>query len=350
MKFGHFLYHVSFDPKRDAQGISDALAEAELAEELGYDAIWFSEHHFTGEVVYADPLVFATAVAMRTTNISLGFGVLELAFHHPVRVAIQTALLDNLSGGRLMVGTARGSSYNAFEYMGFGTSIDEQSRRIAEAEELLLLAWTGENVRFRGEHFQADFPSVRPRPFQEPHPPLYRACVSRGSLESMARQGRLVLLRTWNAKEAAEQTSLYGETMRASGFTEEQIESNLEQAWMWRDVYVAETDKKAAEDFFPGWHKYQQTMNQFRSQWSPPDQPVYQSPDALPPPDYSVRPNPEASDPLVGSPERVAEQIAQLQQSGVRNLMLTHYGTAVTPENAAKSMHLLAEKVFPKFK
>ena len=350
LKFGHFLYHVNLDPEHDAQGIRDALAEARLAEDLGYDALWFSEHHFTGEVVYADPLVFAAAVAVQTKRVTLGLGVIEMAFHHPVQTAIQTALLDNLSEGRLIVGTARGSSYNAFEYMGFGTSIEEQTGRIDEAEELLALAWTGKDVRFHGKHFHAEFPAVRPRPVQQPHPPLYRACVSRGSLTAMARQGRLVVLRTWNAKEAAEQTALYRSVMLDEGFTEERVEANLDRAWMWRDVYVAETDKQAADEFFPGWHRYQRTLNEFRAQWSPPDQPVYQSPDTMPPPDYSERPHPEASDPFVGSPERVAEQIAQLQENGVRNLMITHYGAAVSHENAVKSMRLLAEKVFPRFR
>ena len=164
LKFGHFLYHVNLDAEHDAQGIRDALAEARLAEDLGYDALWFSEHHFTGEVVYADPLVFAAAVAVQTKRVTLGLGVIEMAFHHPVQTAIQTALLDNLSEGRLIVGTARGSSYNAFEYMGFGTSIEEQTGRIDEAEELLALAWTGKDVRFHGKHFHAEFPAVRPRP------------------------------------------------------------------------------------------------------------------------------------------------------------------------------------------
>ena len=65
MRFGHWLYWTNLDPSRDAQMVHDALAEARLAEELGYDAVWFAEHHFLGEVGYGDPVVFATAVAMQ---------------------------------------------------------------------------------------------------------------------------------------------------------------------------------------------------------------------------------------------------------------------------------------------
>ena len=92
------------------------------------DAVWLTEHHFDGAVAYADPVVFAAAVAMRTHRVRIGFAVVEMALHHPVRLAVQTALVDNLSRGRLIVGTGRGSAYNAYEYFGFGTTLAEGHR------------------------------------------------------------------------------------------------------------------------------------------------------------------------------------------------------------------------------
>ena len=133
MRFGHFFYPMNFDPSLDYQVIEDCLAEAELVERLGFDAIWISEHHFIGEAVYGDPLVFAAAVAVKTQRVLLGLGIVEMALHHPVQLAIQTALLDNLSRGRLIVGTARGSNYNSFEYAGFGTTVAEGQERLPEA-------------------------------------------------------------------------------------------------------------------------------------------------------------------------------------------------------------------------
>ena len=67
--------------------------------------------------------------------------------------------------------------------------------QLEEAEELMVTAWTKDNVDFRGEHYRAAFPSVRPRPYQQPHPPLARACINRESIIEMARIGRPVLLR-----------------------------------------------------------------------------------------------------------------------------------------------------------
>ena len=89
-----------------------------------------------------------------------------------MRVAIQTALLDNLCQGRLIVGTAKGSNYNAYEYIGFGTNPDLGVEQMEEAEELLIKAWTTDNLEFKGKHYQASFPMVRPRPYQKPHPRL----------------------------------------------------------------------------------------------------------------------------------------------------------------------------------
>ena len=90
------------------------------------DAVWLTEHHFDGAVAYADPVVFAAAVAARTNRIRIGFAVVEMALHHPVRLAAQTALLDNLSRGRLIMGTGRGSAFNEYEYIGFGQSMEGQ--------------------------------------------------------------------------------------------------------------------------------------------------------------------------------------------------------------------------------
>ena len=151
MRFGHFFYPMRFDDSNDEQAIQECLDEAVLAEDLGYDAIWLAEHYFTGECVYGDPMVFATAIAMKTSKVELGFGILELPLHNPVRVAVQTALLDNLCKGRLIVGTARGSNYNAYEYIGFGSNPDLGIQQIDEAEELLIKAWTTDNLEFKGE-------------------------------------------------------------------------------------------------------------------------------------------------------------------------------------------------------
>src|SRR2546423_4016003 len=99
MKFGWLTLGQSPAPEQDANSILELLDQARLAEDLGFDGVWLTEHHFSGESIYSDPVPFAAALCMRTRRIRIGFAVLQLALHHPVRLAVQLSLLDNLSGG-----------------------------------------------------------------------------------------------------------------------------------------------------------------------------------------------------------------------------------------------------------
>ena len=140
MRLGHFFIPWRAVPPA-AWVITDCLAEAELVEQLGLDSIWMAEHHFTGETVYGDALIFAAAVAMKAQRILLGQGVVEMALHTPSCYwRFKRLSLDNLSRGRLIVGIGRGSNYNAYEYIGFGTDILEGQKRLPEAEDLLVKA------------------------------------------------------------------------------------------------------------------------------------------------------------------------------------------------------------------
>ncbi|MCE2500480.1 MAG: LLM class flavin-dependent oxidoreductase [Dehalococcoidia bacterium] len=348
MRFGHFFYPMKFDDSRDDQEIQECLDEAELVEALGFDAIWIAEHYFTGECVYGDPLVFASALAVKTSRVLLGFGIIELPLHNPVRVAMQTALLDNLSRGRLVVGTAKGSNYNAFEYTGFGTDPAVGAAQMEEAEKLMVTAWTTDNVDFQGEHYQVAFPSVRPRPYQKPHPPLARACINRESIIEMARIGRPILLRGRSTNSTAADIALYRDTMGEAGFSEEAIEHNLDQIWVWREMHVAETDDQAMDEFLPANLKAWSIMQDYRQQWNPKEFPMSQQAPPVQRDGYGEHPDPDAAENLVGSPRRVAEQIEQMRNGGIRNLMLTNRGL-VSREATNRSLKLLAEQVMPKF-
>ena len=240
MHFGSFVFSISTDPEKDHQVIDRTLHEVELAEQAGFDAVWLTEHHFDGAVAYADPVVFGTAVAMRTQRMRIGFAVLEMALYHPVRLAVQTSLLDHLSKGRLIVGTGRGSAYNEYEYIGFGITLDQGRDMLAEAEELLIKAWTGKNIDHHGHYWQSKFPELRPRPYQKPHPPLVRACISETSVAEMAKIGRPVLIGVQTVDTLRHRLDLYRDIMHDAKFSEAQVEYSLDQTWVQRGLVVAE--------------------------------------------------------------------------------------------------------------
>ncbi len=349
MRFGHFFYPMKFDDSRDEAEIQGCLAEAELVEDLGFDAIWIAEHYFTGECVYGDPLVFASAVAMKTRRVDIGFGILELPLHNPIRVAIQTALLDNLCQGRLIVGTAKGSNYNAYEYIGFGSNPDLGAEQLEEAEELLVKAWTTDNVEFEGKHYRAAFPSVRPRPYQKPHPRLARACLDEGSIRAMGKIGRPVLLRGRSTNATGEAIRIYREAMEEAGFGEEAIEANLDQIWVWREMHVADTDEEALEEFLVAQLDAYTNMEHYRTRWNPPEYSMDRQAPPMGPEGYAPTPDPSAAESLVGSPKRVAEQLEQMREAGIRNLMLTNRGL-MSPEKTERSLRLLSGEVIGRFR
>ena len=344
MKFGTFVFSVSLDPKQDHQVIDNTLREVELAEEIGMDTAWLTEHHFDGAVAYADPVVFGAAVAAKTKRIRIGFAVVEMAMHHPVRLAAQTALLDHLSHGRLIVGTGRGSAFNEYEYIGFGVNMDDARDMLPEAEELLVKAWTGEDVHHEGRFWKGSFPILRPQPYQKPHPPLVRACITEGSVVDMAKIGRPVLIGIQSVDTLRDRLDLYRGTMLEEGFHEDAVEHALNETWCQRALYVTETDDEAEGPARAALSRHRDHLLEARVKWNP---------GGVPPPTPGALPNPgEVYEHafLAGSPKRVAEGIAELRDAGVRNLLLNVNVGQMPREQVEASMKLFGEKVLPKFK
>lgn len=343
MRFGSFVFSISGDRGEDHQVIENTLREVELAEAIGFDAVWLTEHHFDGAVAYADPLVFGAAVAMKTQRVRIGFAVVELALHHPVRLAVQTALLDHLSQGRLIVGTGRGSAYNAYEYIGFGTTLETGNEMLPEAEELLVKAWTSEDVRHEGRFWQVAFPELRPRPYQQPHPPLVRACISEASVGAMAKIGRPVLIGIQTVETLRHRLQLYRNTMLEAGFSSEDVEQALDQTWAQRGLYVCEHEAEALETADMALKRYRAHLLEARQKYNPggePSRTPSQAPTAAEMVEHAF---------LVGSTERIIDQIAELREAGVRNLLLNVNVGQLPHEKVARSMRLFGDKVLPRF-
>ena len=343
MRFGSFVFPTSHHPEQDSAVIDSTLEEILLAEEIGMHSVWLTEHHFDGAAAHADPLVMGAAIAARTDRIKIGFAVVELAFHHPVRLAIQTALLDNLSHGRLIVGTGRGSAYNHYEYLGFGVTMEEGVARLDEAEQLLVSAWSGEDLKHQGEHWDVRFPLLRPRPFQRPHPPLVRACISEASTIKMAEIGRPIMIGIQTLPTLQSRLERYRATMLDSGFSEAQTEAALDQCWASRDLFVAESHDEALEIASDGFQRERSHFRQAREQYNP---------GGFPPPDPN-RPMPpgEVLEQafILGTPSQVADQVAEMRDIGVRNLMFKLNTGEMNTTQVRKSMRLFGEKVMPLF-
>lgn len=344
MRFGSFVFSISADPNADHDVIAQTLREIEIAEEVGFDAVWLTEHHFDGAVAYADPLVFGAAVAARTKRVLIGFAVVELALHHPIRLAVQTSLLDNLSHGRLIVGTGRGSAYNEYEYIGFGITLEQGREMLDEAEELLVKAWTGEDVVHKGRYWDLSFPGLRPRPYQKPHPPIVRACISEDSMVAMGQAGRPVLIGVQTLETLRHRFGRYREALEGSGLNEQQVEDALNQTWAQRALFVCDSDQQGLEVAEAALARYRAHLLDARVRFNPGGAP--------PPPPGTPRPAGEVVEHafLAGTPATVAGKIEELRDIGVRNMLLNPNVGQIPAQQVEKSLRLFGEKVLPKFR
>ena len=343
MRFGSFIFPVSHDPRGDGAAIDAALREVELADAMGLDAVWLAEHHFDGAVAYADPVVFAGAAAARTERVKIGFAVVEMALHHPVRLAAQTALLDNLSKGRLIVGTGRGSAFNHYEYIGFGLTMEDGLERLAESEELLVKAWTERDLKHEGAHWRAAFPMLRPQPRQKPHPPLIRACLGEASTIAMAKIGRPVMLGIMPNETLGARLSAYEWAMRGAGFDAERTDAALSMCWASRNVFVAPTREEARAAAERGFRRERRHFSQARQRYNPGGETPKRGNDVTSDAESL------AQSFIMGTPDEVCREIAAMEDAGARNLMLKFNTGEMDPRDAEASMRLFADEVMPRF-
>ena len=342
MKFGTWVFPISESPDKDGQVIDNTTEEIILCDKLGYEAVWLSEHHFDGAVAYADPVTFASSISRLTKKIKIGFAVVEMSLHHPVRLAAQTALIDNLSKGRLMVGTGKGSAFNHYEYRGFGVHMSNSESILEEAEEILLAAWSGEPVKYKGKHWDISFPSLRPTPYQTPHPPLYRACLGMDSTLAMARIGRPVLIASPKNTEIQSRISAFSEEIAKTDLREIEAFKIINQIWVTKNLVISKDGDKARQIAWEGYEKDQTLIDTARNTFNPTD--VWQPVDTK----SSLKQKFQDSF-IVGTPKEVEEQIATLKDIGVNNLMVKINTGNMDQNDVLTSVNLFAENIFPKF-
>ena len=191
----------------------ETLEQCELADQVGFDNLWFVEHHFlTGFSGSPSQDAIFGALSRITKQIRIGYGVCILPYHHPVRVAERVALLDQLTDGRIEVGTGRS---NAYEQTGLG--IDPRQTRDLWNESISMLPkiWTSDEYEYEGENWSVPKRRVLPKPYQQPHPRLYLACTSEDSFRLAAQKGIGVLSSASYAVEVLrEKVQIYRDALK----------------------------------------------------------------------------------------------------------------------------------------
>jgi alkanesulfonate monooxygenase SsuD/methylene tetrahydromethanopterin reductase-like flavin-dependent oxidoreductase (luciferase family) len=176
-----------YDPVRGRLVYDEHLAQMEMSEAQGYDAIRINEHHAKPYGLMPSPNLIAAALIQRTKRIKIGvLGNLPALNGHPIRLAEEIAMLDVMSGGRIISGFVRGVPQ---EYLALSVPLAEARERLAEAWDLIVKAWTThEPFDWRGKDWSYERVSIWPRPLQQPHPPIVLPADSDEGLELAARR------------------------------------------------------------------------------------------------------------------------------------------------------------------
>ena len=354
MQFGWLTLSLSPSPDEDDQRIDDLIDQACSAERLGFSDVWLTEHYFTGESVYSDSLMFAAALAMKTERIRIGFAVVQMPFHHPVRLAVQLALLDNLSKGRIDVGIGKGTVYNEYEFVGHGLRSTDSRERMEEAVDIIERAWREAPLSYDGRFHKVHIPAIRPKPVQQPGQPLWRSVISPGSFKECGRLGVPILTARLPAERIKERWATYEAGIAEGGHDARTRARLLAQSALWRNVYVAESDAQAEDELAGLLTETRAHMMHVREAYNPADfepEPATLNAWTDPKvPDSVAIPFALQTGSLYGSVKRVREQVAALRDVGVQHLLCqTGFGAMDHAQNMA-SMRRFGEQVMPAFR
>ena len=208
------VFQNPYRERSDYDVYRNELRLADLAEPLGFESVWGVEHHFTDYTMCPDVLQFLTYMAGRTTRALLGSMVVVLPWHDPLRVAEQVSMLDNISGGRLILGLGRGAA--KVEFDGFRLSMDESRPRFVESAQTLLRGLEQGYCEHAGTLVSQPRADIRPAPFKSFRGRTYAAAVSPESARIMAELGVGILIipqKPWHevAKELDAYRTIYRE-------------------------------------------------------------------------------------------------------------------------------------------
>ena len=234
-----------FDPVKGHQLYNRYLDELEYGEVLGFDGVAVNEHHQTAYGLMPSPIVMASALARRTKKVKIAILGSALPLReHPITVAEEHAMIDVITGGRLISGFVRGIGA---EYHTFGINPTISHDRFHEAHDLIVQAWTRPGpFSFTGRHYNLEYVNLWPRPFQTPHPPIW--VPSQGSKETIdwaaLPDHRYTYLQTFSPAAVVEKyLQSYRDT--AQGYGYEAADSQLGWAV---PVYVSDTDEQARKE------------------------------------------------------------------------------------------------------
>ena len=341
-----------FDPVRGQQVYADHIDQMASYEAYGFDAVCINEHHAKPYGLMPSPNLVAAALIQRTSRIKIGIlGNLPALHAHPVRLAEEIAMLDCMSGGRIISGFVRGVSQ---EYLALGIPLEESRERMQEAWDLIVKAWTArEPFDWHGKYFHYDRVSIWPRPLQQPHPPIVLPAESDDGL-ALAASRRVP---TGAAYRSRSRTRAIFDKYRVLA-AQHGWSPAPDDCHVLRPVYVAETNARARAEAEPHldyfWRKllsYHRGAAKLLGQALPSVPANPQSAEDVPFYAFDFDLTQREGISIVGDPDYVVAEVkAQMREQGAGVLMGLFQFGSLSHDLARKNIELFAKTVLPELK
>lgn len=331
-------------PVADSQVWDTIVNVALLAEELGFDALWMTEHHRTPYGMCPNPLQFLAYLAGRTQRIDLGAAVVVLPWHDPVRVAEDIAQLQNMARGRrLRIGFGRGAAASEYEHLRVDQGMARE--RFDEGIEIVRKAIASEQFSHDGDIFRIAPTTIRPRP---PDPQqliddFFCAFVGEASLRAAARAGLGMCFNVAKPYDLVREDVDLFNAIRA--------QNGMEPVWpmIVKVMYCAETDEEAREMAIRQITNYYTDANRHYRVEKVAGVRGYEHYRAGPTAATGAMQPDVLATSIWGSPERCLAQICELrEQTGLGHLLVSSLYGEMSFEDAERSLRLFASEVMPK--
>ena len=323
---------VGFIPIEGGRYYREALEEVTRAEELGFDSVWMEEHHSVTNHYWPSPLTVLAGFATRTSRMTLGTDIVVAAFHHPVRLAEDVAMLDVMSGGRFILGIAIG--YKPDEFALYGVDLEKRGARFEEQLAIMQGLWTQEQIQFKGTYYTLQG-RLEPKPVQQPHPPVWI-----GGWGDITLRRAATLADNWIPGPTADLKRLLAGRKQ---FLERRTAAGRPAPAEWpltRDVIVAESDKRARE--LAEEHIMVAYRREYAGGWRHPfiDSSIATDLDRLMEDRF-----------IIGGPEQCIAKIRRfVEQYGMTHLICRLFFPGMPHEHIMSEIELIAREVMPAFR
>ncbi len=310
----------------------DCMAQARLAEELGFASLLKGSHYAGAPLQEFQQLPFLSRVMAECPSLRLVTGIVLLPLHKPLDIAEQLATIDIMSKGKLTFGA--GVGYREVEFQGFGTTQSDRIARFEENLEAIKRLWSEDNVTMRGSHFNLDNVTLSSKPVQKPMPPIWIGANADGAVRRAARLSDAWFINPHQRMETiARQLDIYKRELDAVG------KPFPDELPLMREVFVAPTREEAEELARP----YLEAKYKVYHEWGQ-DKAMPKGDDNL-----NLDFDDLARDRfLFGSPDEVTEQIVKFNKTlGANHFVLGIHWVSMPNNLVLDMMNIMAEQVFP---